>query len=581
VISSLEPGNGYGAAQQLALPDDKWAVDGTAFKFDNQLWFVWSGWAGDTNIEQNLYIARMSNPTTPAGGRFIISQPREGWERVVGNPFINEAPQAIKDPNGQLHIVYSANGSWSDQYCIADLRLRPGGDPTYVWDWYKSNGCLFGSNPATMIPGFPTTHGVNGPGHQSFVLQNGDINTSPPAGSKFPLMYHGVPKGVEYSWGNRRWYAGGFGWWANITYSRSNVPGANLDTGYSLGLFESRSGPMPPPPSPAAPGQTTIRNQDPSVIRVGSTYYSVESDGNNIYSRSASGVAGLSGSPRTLIWSSPKNMPNVWAPELVTMPTAYGPIYVIYFAAGDGGAGQRTYFTWSTNPNSGYSNPERLNLPDDKWAVDGTAFNFNNQLWFVWSGWEGDTNVEQNLYIARMNSFFEVPGPRFIISQPREGWERVIGNPFINESPEAIKDPSGQLHIVYSANGSWSDQYCIADLRLRAGGDPTYVWDWYKSNGCLFGSHRSNMMNGWDPTLYVNGPGHHSFVLLNGDIGTSPPAGPTFPLMFHAVPKNVNYKWENRLWYHGSFTWRGNITYGRQNVPGDSNNTGWSLKLFE
>jgi hypothetical protein len=79
-----------------------------------------------------------------------------------------------------------------------------------------------------------------------------------------------------------------------------------------------------------------------------------------------------------------------------------------------------------------------------------------------------------------------------------------VGHPFVNEVPEAIKDPNGQLHIVYSANGSWSDQYCLADLRLRDGGDPTYVWDRYKSNGCLFGSNAATMMRGWDPTLHVD-----------------------------------------------------------------------------
>ena len=39
----------------------------------------------------------MSDPLTPTGNRFIISQPRESWERVVGNPYINEAPEAIRD----------------------------------------------------------------------------------------------------------------------------------------------------------------------------------------------------------------------------------------------------------------------------------------------------------------------------------------------------------------------------------------------------------------------------------------------------------------------------------------------------
>ncbi|GAA3526221.1 hypothetical protein GCM10022222_06470 [Amycolatopsis ultiminotia] len=157
----------------------------------------------------------------------------------------------------------------------------------------------------------------------------------------------------------------------------------------------------------------------------------------------------------------------------------------------------------------------------------------------------------------------------------------MVGDPFFNESPEAIKDPNGQLHIVYSANSSWSDQYCLADLRLRAGGDPTYVWDWYKSNGCLFDSHRETMMAGWDPTLHADGPGHHSFVLRNGDIATSPPSDRKIPLMHHAVAKGTPYTWANRHWYTGTFMWRGDIAYHRSGVPGATSDTGWSLKFFE
>ncbi|WKX15927.2 hydrolase [Streptomyces sp. NL15-2K] len=254
---------------------------------------------------------------------------------------------------------------------------------------------------------------------------------------------------------------------------------------------------------PGPPGQGITKNADPSVIRVGSTYHSVESDGNNIYARSASSPAGLGKAERRLIWSSPKNMPNVWAPELVKLKGALDTnIYAVYFASGDG-------------------------------------------------------------------------------KQPRESWEKVAGNPFVNEAPQPIKDPSGQLHIAYSANGSWSDQYCLADLRLKKDGDPTNVWNWYKSNGCLFGSNRDSMMDGWDPTLYANGPGSHSFVLVDGDIDTSPPAGPKFPLMFHAVRKGTPYSWGNRMWHTGTFTWWGDTTYSRANVPGANTDKGWSLKFFE
>jgi GH43 family beta-xylosidase len=328
-------------------------------------------------------------------------------------------------------------------------------------------------------------------------------------------------------------------------------------------------------PGSAAAAQV-LRSADPSVIRVGSTYISVQAHSGGIYVRQAASPDQLGGVGEVRVWYDSNRRGEVWAPEIVYE----GGRYYIYFAAGVGAA-HRMYVISSANSNSGYGGETQVALPDNKWAIDGIPFTFNNQRWFVWSGWAGDTNVEQNIYIARMSSPTAATGARYVISQPRESWERVVGNPFINEGPQPIKDPDGRLHIVYSANGSWSDQYCLAELRLRAGGDPTYVWDWYKSNGCLFGSHRSTMMAGWDPTLYVNGPGHNSFVLLNGDINTSPPAGSSFPLMYHAVPKGTAYSWDNRYIYSGTFAWWGNITYSRSGVPGSTTDTGWSLKFFE
>ena len=89
------------------------------------------------------------------------------------------------------------------------------------------------------------------------------------------------------------------------------------------------------------------------------------------------------------------------------------------------------------------------------------------------------------------------------------------------------------------------------------------------------------MMDGWDATLYVNGPGSNSFVLLDGSIDTSPEAGPKFPLMYHAVPKGTPYSWSNREWFAGSFQWYAASTYTRCCVPGATSSTGWGLKFYE
>ncbi|GKT85692.1 putative alpha-N-arabinofuranosidase 2 [Colletotrichum tofieldiae] len=307
---------------------------------------------------------------------------------------------------------------------------------------------------------------------------------------------------------------------------------------------------------------TKIRGgSDPTVMKVGDTYYSAESAGGGIYVRAASSLEGLGASNvrRERVWSDDNGRGAVWAPEITT---DLGRTF-IYFSAGEDAA-HRMYVISADSPLGAYSTESKLALPDDQWAIDGAFFVFEGKGWFVWSGWQSESNnSEQPLYIC----------PTGVMGAGRQ--------PLINEGPQAIVDPNGQLHIVYSANGSWGSRYCLADLRLRKGGDPTYVWDWYKSNGCLFGSHQNRMMSGWDATLYIDGPGHHTFALVDGEVNKSPGGTNHIPFMFHGVEKGTPYSWEARSWFTGSFVWWSKTTYSRRNVPGDTSNVGYSFKFFE
>ncbi|GAB3849671.1 glycoside hydrolase family 43 protein [Dactylosporangium cerinum] len=225
------------------------------------------------------------------------------------------------------------------------------------------------------------------------------------------------------------------------------------------------------PTGTADAGATTLGGADPSVIKVGGLYVAAKSVDGGIAIRTATTLAGIAAASKKQVWRDTGNLGEVWAPEIVHQDGRYH----VYFSAGRSAA-HRMYHISSATADSGYSAATKVALPGDKWAIDGVPFTYQGQRWFVWSGWAGDTNVEQNLYIARMTGPATTTGARYVISQPREAWERTVGNPYINEAPQPILDPNGRLHIVYSANGSWSSEYCLAELRLRAGGDPTYVW---------------------------------------------------------------------------------------------------------
>jgi GH43 family beta-xylosidase len=170
---------------QIKDESDKWAIDGLALEHEGKLYFIWSGWEGDVNIQQNTYIAPMSDPLTVSGPRVLLSRPEFDWEKAGGPPYINEG-QAILKKNGRVFLMYSGAGSWTPFYSIGTLMLEPGLDPLSPDNWRKFEEPLLVMDQEA---------GVYGPGHNTFVTS--------PDGSEDWIVYHAT-SGIHDGWNNRK-----------------------------------------------------------------------------------------------------------------------------------------------------------------------------------------------------------------------------------------------------------------------------------------------------------------------------------------------------------------------------------------
>ncbi|KHJ38001.1 extracellular exo-alpha-(1-_5)-L-arabinofuranosidase [Pedobacter glucosidilyticus] len=158
---------------------DKWAIDGSVFYHKNKLYMVWSGWEGDTNGKQEIFIAKMKNPYTIKGKRYKISTPQLTWElhgdlNDPNNPphvAVNEGPQILKNGD-KTFIIYSASGCWTDFYALGMLSLT-GKNIRKASSWEKNQQPVFKQSPE---------NGVYAPGHNSFFKS--------PDGTEDWILYH-------------------------------------------------------------------------------------------------------------------------------------------------------------------------------------------------------------------------------------------------------------------------------------------------------------------------------------------------------------------------------------------------------
>lgn len=208
-------------------------------------------------------------------------------------------------------------------------------------------------------------------------------------------------------------------------------------------------------------------------------------------------IAGLVDAPAHNIWSGAdkSNCCNFWAFEFHPLQTAQGLRWYVIYTSGveENFDGQRNHILESegSDPMGPYKF-KGTPMPDH-WNIDGSYLEHKGQLYFLWSEWHGQDQV--NL-IAKMTNPWTLVGEHKIITTPIHDWEKSGLN--VNEGPEIIQH-DGKTFLVHSASFCNTEDYSLAVVELT-GDDPMDPAAWTKYDKPFF-----SKANG------VYGPGHHGF----------------------------------------------------------------------
>lgn len=273
-------------------------------------------------------------------------------------------------------------------------------------------------------------------------------------------------------------------------------------------------------------------------------YYNAFANGSGVMIRRAKTISGIEAGERRLTWSPVKDTmysSNVWAPEMHYLMDTDGQYkWYIYFAADNGSnANHRMYVleNSSADPMTGtWEFKGKISDSTNRWAIDGTVLTVGQKHYFIWSGWEETDGSFQNLYIAEMSNPWTISSERVLISTSEYDWESTPAR--INEGPQ-VTVKGDTINLIYSANGSWTDSYCLGLITAKTGSDLLNPASWVKKDKPVFSS-----ANG------VYGPGHHSIV--------SSPDGTEDWIIYHAA------RWPGSGWtrkvHTQKFTWNADQT---------------------
>ncbi|MET4082132.1 GH43 family beta-xylosidase [Pedobacter sp. UYP30] len=250
---------------------------------------------------------------------------------------------------------------------------------------------------------------------------------------------------------------------------------------------------------------------DPYSLYKDGYYYYTSTLGNKLGLWKTKNIADLKSATYKTVYQPPAGMlysKELWAPEIQYLNNKW----YMYFAADDGlNDHHRMYVVEnsSADPLSGtWVFKGKLAAQSDKWAIDGDVFKLHEQLYMIWSGWEGDVNGQQNIYIVKMKNPWIIEGERTKISSPEFAWEKYgdlkepkLKHVNVNEGPQFLAH-GDKVFVIYSASGCWTDHYALGMLSAKANSDLLNPKSWTKHRKPVF---KESPENG------VYAPGHNSF----------------------------------------------------------------------
>lgn len=271
---------------------------------------------------------------------------------------------------------------------------------------------------------------------------------------------------------------------------------------------------------------------DPWNIYIDGFYYYTQTMGDSIVIWKTKNLSELKTAEVKTIWIPPKGTAyskQIWAPEIHYIDKKW----YVYFAADNGrNINHRLYVIENAgkDPMKGaWTFKGKITDSTDRWAIDGSVFQYQKQWYMIWAGWEAHKNGSQDIYIAKMKNPWTIAGKRVRISAPYYDWEKYgdliveegSDDPphvDVNEGPEILQHDK-KLFLIYSASACWTDYYGLGMLTFTGTDNLLDSASWLKSPVAVFKESKANE---------VYAPGHNSFF--------TSPDGKEDWILYHANP---------------------------------------------